>query len=538
MGGLVAVDSTRHCVQYLRVVDSGARIGGFEFGCEEMNTEVKGRGKRVVVVGAGLGGMSAALSLAAAGYRVEVFEKNPRVGGKLNVLEKEGFSFDLGPSIFTLPHIFEELFARAGKRLADYVPIQPVTPHWRNFFEDGRVIDLLMDPRAMRSELEKLPDFSEALWREWEGFLRYSKEQYDIVDRGYFREGLDTLWDFVRFYGIFGIASKIDWRSRMSESIARRVSQPHLRMILEYFIKYVGSSARNAPGFMNLMPNIQFEHDLWYVRDGMYNLARGMERLAGELGILIHCGVEVREITREGRSVTGIRLASGESVRADWVVSNMEVIPTYEKLLSESAGFMAKLKKFEPSCSGLVIHLGTDRIYPQLAHHNFFFSKNQDKHFETVFDKKRLPEDPTIYLVAPTRTDAAKAPEGCDNIKVLPHIPHLQDENGYSQEDYMAYAERVLEKLERMGLTDLREHTVVKDILTPYDIQRMYYSNRGSVYGVVSDWKKNFGFKAPKRSRRYGNLYFTGGSVNPGGGMPMVVLCGQKVADEIVTRDS
>lgn len=210
---------------HLRVSDIGARIGGSESSCYAMNKEARGRGKRVVVIGAGLGGMSAALSLAAAGYRVEVYEKNPRVGGKLNVLEKEGFSFDLGPSIFTLPHIFQELFARAGKRFEDYVSIQRVTPHWRNFFEDGRVIDLLMDPKAMRAELEKLPDFSEALWQEWEGFLRYSKEQYDIVVRGYFREGLDTLWDFVKFYGIFGIASKIDWRSRMSESIARRISQ-------------------------------------------------------------------------------------------------------------------------------------------------------------------------------------------------------------------------------------------------------------------------------------------------------------------------
>jgi diapolycopene oxygenase len=219
------------------------------------------------------------------------------------------------------------------------------------------------------------------------------------------------------------------------------------------------------------------------------------------------------------------------------VISNLEVIPAYDRLLGESPAFLRKLDKFEPACSGLVVHLGTDRIYPQLAHHNFFYSQDQKKHFATVFEEKRLPEDPTIYLVAPTRTDPAQAPGGCDNIKVLPHIPYLQEPNPYTREDYLAYKDRVLAKLERMGLTDLRKHTVVEDVWTPYDIQERYGSNRGSIYGVVSDWRRNYGFKAPKRSRRYANLYFVGGSVNPGGGMPMVILCGQKVCDAILRAD-
>ena len=156
------------------------------------------------------------------------------------------------------------------------------------------------------------------------------------------------------------------------------------------------------------------------------------------------------------------------------------------------------------------------------------------EHFDTVFKQGRLPEDPTIYLVAPTRTDPDKAPEGCDNIKILPHIPPIDPDNPLSHDDYLALRERVLDKLERMGLTDLRKHTIVEDFLTPVDIERMYNSNRGSIYGVVSDWKRNRAFKAPKQSKRYRNLFYTGGSVNPGGGMPMAVLCGQKVCDRLV----
>lgn len=491
-------------------------------------------GSSVVVIGGGLGGLSAAISLAAAGFRVAVHEKNDRPGGKLNVLRKDGFSFDLGPSIFTLPQFFRALFARAGKRLEDYVTLTPVSPHWRNFFEDGTVVDLHQDPAPMHAELRKLPGYREAWWDQWQGFLRYSKQQYDIIERGYFAEGLDTLWDFLRFYGLFGIARQIDFRRRMAESIRQQVEAPHLRAILEYFIKYVGSSAYNAPGFMNLMPNIQFEYGLWYVAGGMYNLALGLERLATDSGVQLHLNSEVARILEDGSRVTGVRLQSGQTVPADYVVSNMEVTPTYQKLLDADERFLGKLARFEPACSGLVVHLGTNRIYPQLAHHNFFYSADQEKHFDTVFNQRRLPEDPTIYLVAPTRTDPAQAPAGCDNLKILPHIPYLDEPNPYTRDDYLAYKDRILVKLERMGLTDLRKHVIVEDVWTPFDIQERYYSNRGSIYGVVSDWRRNYGFKAPKRSRRYANLYFTGGSVNPGGGMPMVILCGQKVCDLIV----
>lgn len=197
---------------------------------------------------------------------------------------------------------------------------------------------------------------------------------------------------------------------------------------------------------------------------------------------------------------------------------------------------MRKLEKFAPACSGIVIHLGTKKRYPALAHHNFFYSANQHKHFRTVFHERKLPDDPTLYVVAPTRTDPSKAPEGCDNIKILPHIPPLEDGSGITHDDYLALRDRVLAKMERMGFEDLRANIITEDLLTPVDIERMYRSNRGSIYGVVTDWKKNHGFKAPKTSRKYRNLYFCGGSVNPGGGMPMAILSGQKVADRIIAR--
>jgi diapolycopene oxygenase len=488
--------------------------------------------KRVIVIGAGLGGLSAAISLRQAGYDVTIHEKNAKIGGKLNVLKERGYSFDLGPSILTLPHIFERLFERSGKKMSDYIPIRPLRPHWRNFFEDGKVVDLYPEPDRMAEEARKIGEDPDNVRR----FLKYSADLYDLTNEGYFEQGLDTARDFREFYGL-GKFLKFDLFRTMHGGVKRYLKTRHMQDIFDYFIKYVGSSAYHSPAFMNSMPTIQFRYDLWYVDGGLYNIAIGLQRLMNELGIVVHLNSEVAEVRKEGDRVTGLVTKDGAFHPADLIVSNMEVIPAYEKLLREDEEFMRSLDKFEPACSGLVLELGLDCQYPQLAHHNFFFSEHQKEHFHTVFRKRQLPPDPTIYLVAASRTDPTVAPPGCDCLKILPHIPHIDDAHPLTRADYLAFKERVVDKLERMGLKDLRKHVVFEHCWTPLDIREQYYSNKGSIYGVVSDRFKNLAFKAPKQSTKYPNLFFVGGSVNPGGGMPMVVLCGQNVAKKVVAWD-
>jgi diapolycopene oxygenase len=492
--------------------------------------------KRVIVIGAGLGGMSAAIMLARSGFQVTILEKNGQVGGKLNQLQTKGFSFDLGPSIFTLPEIFRPIFEGDGKRLEDYITLQRVDPQWRNFFEDGVVVDLWEDPQIMRTELER---FGPHVFGEYKDFLSYSRRQYDILERGYLRHGFDTLVQFFRFYG-WKEAGDLDYLRSMSGSIYKRLSNRYLRDIFEYFIKYVGSSALDSPAFMNLMPTIQMDFGLWYVAGGLYQLGHAFRRRLQETGVTLCLEHEVLRIDYSGSAATSVQVrSSGGTVRtlpADYVVSNMEVIPAMQRLLGSPASVMKKLRRFEPSCSGIILHLGLDRIYPQLAHHNFFYSADLHEHFRRVFRDKKLPDDPTIYLVAPTRSDASQAPPGCDNIKILPHIPSIDDRNPYTREDYIALKELCIDKLERMGLTDLRKHIIVEDFWTPFDIEARYASNRGSIYGVVCDRRRNFAFKAPKRSSQFRNLFFVGGSVNPGAGMPMVTLSGQHVARMIIEQ--
>lgn len=489
-------------------------------------------GRTIIIVGGGLGGLSAAISLAQQGNTVKLFEKNGQLGGKLNKLEQDGFSFDLGPSILTMPHIFEKLFRDSGRKMNDYVKIQRLELEWRSFFPDGTIIDLYGD-------LEKMAQANPTLDRghieEYRKFLSYAHKLYDATERSYFDLGLDDTPSVLRQYGLLRSLKDFDLFTTMHDAIAKYITDPNLTDMLDYFIKYVGSSPYDAPAVLNMMIYMQHAQGVWYVPGGMYGLAEGLTRLAREAGVEINLNTEVVKLIQKRGSdqIEAAELADGTRVRGDIFVSNMEVLPAYEQLLGEKDHAAKKRKRFEPACSGLVLHLGVDRLYPQLAHHNFFFSSDPRAHFDKVFHSHKLPDDPILYVVNSSKTDPGQARPGHENIKILPHIPYIQDQD-FSQEEYMQLRERVLIKMENMGITDLRKHIVTEDMWIPADIKRMYKSDHGAIYGTVSDKKKNKGFKNPKKSELFGNLYFTGGTVNPGGGMPMVTLSGQKVSEMIM----
>lgn len=490
--------------------------------------------KTAVVIGGGLGGLSAAISLAQSGFKVSLYEKNAHLGGKLNRLEQDGFGFDLGPSILTMKPIFEKLFVRSGKRMEDYIETVEVEHQWRSFFPDETVIDLYSDLEQMAASNEAL---SEQDMAEYRTFLDYAKGLYDITETGYFGAGLDNTKEVLRHHGLAQTLKGFDLTSTMFDAIAKRVKHPHLRDMLAYFIKYVGSSAYDAPAILNMMIYMQHAQGIWYVPGGMHGIAEGIVRLGKELGVKFYPNTEVVKLNQVEGHIVSAELGDGTLIEADYFISNMEVIPAYERLLGEAPAFIKQLeKKFEPASSGLVIHLGVKGEYPQLRHHNFFFSSDSKENFKTIFQKHQLPQDPTIYLVNVNKTDPTQTLPGHENIKILPHIPYIPDEP-FTPEDYAALEERVFDKLERMGLTDLRERIVTKDVWLPEDIEKAYYSHRGAIYGTVSDRKKNRGFKHAKESERYENLYFVGGTVNPGGGMPMVTLSGQQVHDKIMAKE-
>lgn len=514
----------------MSTIQSHKNLNNTEWG-DNMPNKV---GKSVLIIGGGLGGISAAISLAQGGYKVALYEQNAHLGGKLNQLALGGFLFDLGPSILTMPHLFEKLFTASGRSMSDYIKITRLDHEWRSFFTDGTIIDLYGDLETMSRQNPNLTSQDIA---DYKSLLDYAQRLYTLTDKGYFAKGLDNTLAVVKYHGVVESILGFDYFSSMYDGIAKRVRNQNLRDMLAYFIKYVGSSPYDAPAILNMMIYMQHKLGVWYVPGGMHGIADGLQKLAEEIGVEFHTGQAVRHILHDGQHhITAIELADGTRLSADCYVSNREVIPTYQDLLNEEPSFIRQFERFEPACSGLVLHIGVDRLYPQLAHHNFFFSADPRSHFNKVFHRYELPDDPTIYVVNVNKTDPAQAPAGHENIKILPHIPYIQDPP-FTSDDYRQLREIVLVKLERMGLTDLRQHIVVEDMWTPEDIRRMYGSDRGAIYGVVADRKRNHGFKHPKQSSRYHNLYFVGGSVNPGGGMPMVTLCGQRVSDMIVQRD-
>ncbi|MBP3965089.1 phytoene desaturase family protein [Paenibacillus lignilyticus] len=491
--------------------------------------------KSVLIIGGGLGGLSAAISLSQSGYSVSLYEQNNHIGGKLNRLEQDGFGFDLGPSILTMPQIFEKLFAASGKKMIDYVPTVKLNHQWRSFFPNGNIVDLYEDIEEMKAKNTSL---NEKDMLEYGKLLQYSKKLYEMTEQGYFKHGADNTKDIARYNGALNALKNFDLFSTVHKSIAKRISNPDLRDMLSYFIKYVGSSPYDAPAVLNMMIYMQHEQGLWYVPGGMHLLADGLVKLAEEIGVSIHTGKRIVGLEKKDGQITRAFLEDGTELSADYYISNMEVIPFYEHLLQEEKPFIHKLKKkYEPASSGLVMHLGVKKTYPQLAHHNFFFAENMKRQMDKIFHRHELPDDPIIYLVNVNKTDPGQTSEGYENLKVLPHIPYIQDKP-LTQQDYDRFAELVLMKLERMGLEGLRDNIVTKDVWTPEDIKRIYGSDRGAIYGTLSDRKKNKGFKHPKHSTRYDNLYFVGGTVNPGGGMPMVTLSGQQVRDKIVQRDA
>jgi diapolycopene oxygenase len=308
-----------------------------------------------------------------------------------------------------------------------------------------------------------------------------------------------------------------------------------IQQMFDFLVMYVGSSPYHSPAILSQLAHVQIGLGIFYVNGGMYNIARGMLKLLGELGVTVRTQARVTKIEQQNGRATGITLESGETFAADLIVSNLEAIPAYQSVLAgvpQAAAETKKLEKFNPTVSGLVLLLGVDREYSQFKHHNFFFSRNPEVEFAQIYDDGVPADDPTIYVGIASKTDPSQAPAGCENWFVLTHVPPLQP--GESWERHRTrYRELVLDKLEKMGAEDLRKHIQFEYQFIPDDLRQLYGANGGSIYGVAADRKRNGGFKIPSRSAVLNNLYFVGGSTHPGGGVPMVTLSGQLTADLI-----
>ena len=492
---------------------------------------------KVAVIGGGLGGLAAAAVLGARGHGVTLFERNAWLGGKAAVLEEGGFRFDMGPTILTVPRVLERIFAEAGLKLEDRLPLVRLDPQWRCFFDDGSRLDLVA----------QVDDMAEAMDRHAPGtgagdgyrrFLALSAHLHDVSERFFFWKPVEDMLDTFDLKANMNPGTLRDVLSlRMGSSVAgtirARVKDARLAQMLDHFTQYVGSSPYGSPAVLCSIAHMQTAEGVWYPVGGTRSAAEALRRLAEEKGCVFRTGEEVRGLRIEAGAVTGVRLAHGAVEPVAAVVSNMDAIRTYRELVGGAAARRYERKGFEPACSGVVLYLGLDRRYPELAHHDFVFSRDPEEEFDSIYRRGEPAPDPTCYLAAPSGTDPTVAPPGGEALYVLVHTPYLRPRHDWAAM-FPAYRRVILDKLRRTaGLRDLEDRIVVERHLTPADIHDRYKVLDGAIYGLASHGTFTGAFKPGNRSRDVRGLYLAGGAAHPGPGMPMVMMSGWIAADAL-----
>lgn len=474
-----------------------------------------------IIIGAGIGGLVTAVRLASAGKKVIIFEKNPQVGGKMSEVTADGFRWDTGPSVITMRHVFEELFTYANRTLDDYIQLLPVDPLTRYFFNDGQQLDVSQNKAEMRQQLTTFaPQDSDGYF----AYLDYAQNIHRITGPVFIYDQPPTWRSFLRVP--IPDWFQIDGLRKMNRAINSFVQSAHLRQLLGRFATYVGASPYLAPATLNVIAHVELNGGVWYPKGGIYQIAKGLERLAQELGVQINTHCPVEEIIVQAGCAKGVRVA-GEVVGGTAVVSNLDHTTTTHHLLKQT-----HKQPQEPSCSGFIMLLGVNKQHPQLAHHNIFFSADYPAEFQAIFSDGQPPTDPTIYVAITSKTDPTHAPEGCENWFILVNAPPLGDAYDWEQ-NTENYRNLVLQKLAEHGI-DIRSHIVSQQIWTPQTLATHSGAWRGALYGASSN-NPLAAFRRPhNRAKNLNGLYFVGGTTHPGGGVPMVTLSGKVVAEMIL----
>ena len=487
---------------------------------------------KVSVIGAGLGGLATACLLAHRGHQVSVHEKNQQPGGKINEIRAQGFRFDTGPSLLTMPFILEKLFEQCGRDISDYLDITPIDPICRYFYPNGSRFNCHQDSGV---NIAQIQDFAPEDVQAYKEFEEYSKKLFERTKEAFLYNPLYGLSDLgsLNFTDFF----KIDAFKTVSQRVDQMFSSDELRKFFKRFTTYNGSSPFQAPATLNVIPHVELAMGGHYIEGGIYRLIDALTLLAQELDVAIHYGSEIKKITLRNKKVTGALDADGVRHQADLVVSNADAAETYLQFVDGSALSFLKKKKvsgLEPSCSGFVLLLGTDKQYKTLGHHNIFFSDDYEQEFEHIFQDKVMPDDPTIYVANTSASNPQHAPDGGSNLFVLVNAPYLSGNYDWKRHQE-TYKKHVIRTLQERGITDLEDHIAYSKTITPRDFYQKYRSNKGSIYGTSSNSKFAAFMRPRNKSRAIKGLYLVGGSTHPGGGIPLVTLSAFH-ATELISR--
>lgn len=485
--------------------------------------------KHAVVIGSGFGGLAAAIRLGARGYDVTVVEKLDKPGGRAYVFEDDGFVFDAGPTIITAPFLLEELWSLAGRKLEDDIELVPMDPFYRIRFDDGSHFDYCGDDERMRAEVARFnPDDVAG----WERFMKASAMLYDIGFDKLLYVSFDSVWKMLKT--LPGLLRSQFYRS-VHSLVARYIRDPKLRMVFSFHPLLIGGNPFTTTAIYALIGQLERQHGVHFAMGGTGALVRGMAGLIEGQGGTIRCNAPVEEILVEDGHARGVRLAGGETVPADIVVSNADSAATYRKLIPAEHRRRwtdRKLDRSRYSMSLFVWYFGTRRQYADVPHHMIMLGPRYRELLEDIFDRKVLADDFSLYLHRPTATDPSLAPEGCDSFYVLSPVPNLDGDTDWTEtgERYRAVIQAYLEETVLPGLGDA---LATSRLMTPIDFRDRLFSLKGAAFGLEPVLWQSAWFRPHNRSEDIEGLYLVGAGTHPGAGMPGVISSA-RVLDEVV----
>ncbi|PZX46997.1 phytoene desaturase family protein [Algoriphagus chordae] len=489
--------------------------------------------KHAVVIGSGFAGLSAATHLAANNFSVTLLEKNDSPGGRSRKFETEGFTFDMGPSWYWMPDVFEEYFSHFDKKPADYYDLIRLDPSYSVIYGQDDILNIPANLDEFKSMLEQIePGAAEQL----DKFLAQAKYKYQVGIHDLVKKPSRSLLEFTSLTLLKDVM-RMDVFQSMATHVRKFFKSEKIIRLMEFPVLFLGETAENIPALYSLMNYADIALGTWYPKGGMHEIIKGMVTLAEEKGVKIRYNAEVEEIEIERGEARSLRLISGERIKADLVIAGADyhhvdrhlVNPKYSNYSEEY------WDKRVLAPSSLLFYLGVDKKLKNLHHHNLFFDEPLGPHADAIYTNPRWPEAPLFYACAPSVTDQTVAPEGMENLFLLvPLAPDLED----SEETREKYYGMIMDRLEKITGQDIRSHVIFKRSYAHADFKADYHAYKGNAYGLANTLKQTALLKPSLKNNKVSNLFYTGQLTVPGPGVPPSLISGYVVAKEAIRENS
>lgn len=482
--------------------------------------------KKVSVIGGGIGGLVSAILLSRKGYNVTLFEKNGNTGGKMNQMYLDKFRFDIGPSLITMPFVFEDFFRETGREINNYITFKKLEINCRYFYTDGTVFNSYNDKIKLRKEIEDV--FGKKTLDGFNKYFSYARKLYDLSAESF----LFNPFSIKNFFNFKGIINAGRFLSKKSLHKLHEEFIPDKKFIqfLDRFATYNGSNPYLAPSLFAIIPFVEIEFGGYFIENGIYKLTESLEKICYEENIILRKNTTFQGIEKKDNYIKSIKIINSnneeEIIEQDYVVANItnDISLTGNKYLGNTNWSM----------SGFIILLSVKKTFHELAHHNIIFSSDYEKEFNELSIEKKPAEDMTIYVSISSKSSEADAPANCENWFILVNVPNLLDFNQWSDDFAESYKDKIISKIETAGFK-IRENIIDQKLITPTDLSEMYGTEYGSLYGLASD-SLNLMMKRPKnKSQLYKNLFFACGSSHPGGGVPLCFLSA-KIVSKLIEK--